>query len=435
MATGLVSEVAISVKGLGKEYRIGRLRPGLKNFRETISDTVLSLLRRTRTRPSGPSIAGREWADRVWALKDVSLEIKRGEVVGIIGGNGAGKSTLLKVLSRITEPTTGTVDIHGRVGSLLEVGTGFHLELTGRENIYLNGAILGMRRREIAGLFDDIVAFAQVEQFIDTPVKHYSSGMYLRLAFSVAAHLETDILLVDEVLAVGDQAFQQKCLTRIDAISRTGRTVLFVSHNMATIERLCERCILLSEGRLVADGDPADVVGEYQSAAVDLTARTDLRSHSGRAKGKVPIMTEVSLANQLGEATACLRMQAGLSVHVRLSGLASPMRPVLGVVVKTALGAPVFGANNKFLPGPHAVEAISEGTITCHFASLPLMPGRYFLDLYCGDWQRDIDVVHEAISFEVVPADVFGTGQIPPRADGPIFWPATFEVKSGQAGL
>ena len=429
-----MSEVAIRVEALSKQYRIGRVRPGLKTFRETIADVVRSPLRRTRSPLSNPSVESREPADRIWALKDISLEVKRGEVVGIIGGNGAGKSTLLKVLSRITEPTSGHVRIAGRVGALLEVGTGFHLELSGRENIYLNGAILGMRRREIAETFNDIVAFAEVEQFIDTPVKHYSSGMYLRLAFSVAAHLESDILIVDEVLAVGDQGFQRKCLARIDTLSRSGRTVLFVSHNMATIERLCDRCLLFSQGRLVADGDPTDIVTQYHAAAaVDLTARRDLTSHPGRTKGSVPVMTEVSLANESGEATACVRMQSALSVRVRLSGMSSPMRPILGVVVKTALGIPLFGVNNRFLASHDADEPISEGTVTCHFASLPLMPGTYLLDLYCGDWHRDIDVVHEAVSFEIVPADVFGTGQIPPRAAGPVFWPATFQVTRGHA--
>ncbi len=427
-----MKDIAISVERLGKEYRIDRPQPGFQTLGETISEAVRARLRRSPARDERPAAAIRRPTDRIWALKDVSFEVPRGEVVGLIGGNGAGKSTLLKVLSRITEPTNGRATIHGRVGSLLEVGTGFHMELTGRENIFLNGAILGMRRQEIAQTFDAIVAFAEVEQFIDTPVKHYSSGMYLRLAFSVAAHLETDILMVDEVLAVGDQAFQRKCLARIDALSRTGRTVLFVSHNMATIERLCDRCLLLSEGRLSADGEPADVVARYHRAAITHTPRRPLTSHPGRTKASRPIMTDVALADGSGELVACIPTQGALSVQVRLSADVA-LRPILGVVVKTALGVSLFGVNNRFLKADDDAGVISEGTIICHFASLPLVPGTYVLDLYCGDWHRDLDVIHEAISFEVVPADVFGTGLLPSRAAGPILWPATFEVRPSAA--
>ena len=222
--------------------------------------------------PSGSGCRWRTGARSIWALKDVSFDINRGEVVGIIGRNGAGKSTLLKILSEITEPTEGRVEIHGRVGSLLEVGTGFHPELTGRENVYLNGAILGMKRAEIERKFDEIVAFAEVEKFIDTPVKHYSSGMYLRLAFAVAAHLEPEILIVDEVLAVGDAAFQKKCLGKMAGVAKEGRTVLFVSHNMPAITRLCERAILLDEGRLLQDGVSHQVVKAYLNAGLGTTA-------------------------------------------------------------------------------------------------------------------------------------------------------------------
>jgi lipopolysaccharide transport system ATP-binding protein len=428
-----VNGLAIRVEGLGKEYHIGRLRPGVRTFRETLVDGLLRPVRRLRTavRPRhGHEV---EPEHRIWALRDVSFDVKQGEVVGIIGRNGAGKSTLLKILSRITEPTTGTVDIHGRVGSLLEVGTGFHHELTGRENIFLNGAILGMRRREIAQRFDDIVSFAEVERFIDTPVKRYSTGMYLRLAFAVAAHLESEILIVDEVLAVGDQVFQRKCLAKIEAMSRTGRTVFFVSHNMGTIERLCDRCLLFREGRLVARGEPAEIVAQYQAAAVNLTASSDLRSRPGRVHGSVPLITDVTLLNEVGDATACLRMHEGLSIHVGVSSASAPIRPVLGVVVKTALGVPLFGVNNRSTSSAQRSEAVTEGVITCRFASLPLLPGKYLLDLYCGDARHDLDVVHEAISFEVVPADVASPGLLPPRMAGPIFVPATFEVSNGYA--
>jgi ABC-type polysaccharide/polyol phosphate transport system ATPase subunit len=261
-----MSDIAIKVEGLSKLYRIGVRQHGNKMLRERLNDLALTPFRGLR------SLVGRRGnhspngeghnpqSATIWALRDVSFEVKRGEVLGIIGRNGAGKSTLLRVLSRITEPTSGEADIHGRVGSLLEVGTGFHSELTGRENIFLNGAILGMRRAEIERNFDEMVSFAEVEKFIDTPVKHYSTGMYMRLAFAVAAHLDPEVLIVDEVLAVGDAAFQKKCLTRMSGIARKGRTVLFVSHNMEAVRTLCTRCILLDRGRLVEDGPPAQII-------------------------------------------------------------------------------------------------------------------------------------------------------------------------------
>src|SRR5216683_2963443 len=249
-----MSETVIRCESLGKLYRIGR-RERYKTLRDTLADTFSAPLRWRRNGTSG-----RDSGDEAfWALKDVSFEIKRGEVVGIIGRNGAGKSTLLKILSRITEPTKGRVILRGRVASLLEVGTGFHPELTGRENIFLNGAILGMTRREIQKKFDEIVAFAEVEKFLDTPVKRFSSGMYVRLAFAVAAHLEPEILVVDEVLAVGDTEFQKKCLGKMDEVSRQeGRTVLFVSHNLAAVAEMADRALLLDTGSVAVDSSVAE---------------------------------------------------------------------------------------------------------------------------------------------------------------------------------
>ncbi len=247
-----MGRIAIRFENLGKQYRIGPKREPYRTVREALTTTLTAPFRRLarpwHPRPTGASAE----RDTLWALRDVAGEIAHGEVVGILGRNGAGKSTLLKILSRITEPTTGRAEIHGRVGSLLEVGTGFHSELTGRENIYLNGAILGMKRAEIKRRFDEIVAFAEVDQFIDTPVKRYSSGMGMRLAFAVAAHLEPEILLVDEVLAVGDARFQKKCLAKMQDVGQQGRTVLFVSHNMPALARLCGRVILLDGGHIVA---------------------------------------------------------------------------------------------------------------------------------------------------------------------------------------
>lgn len=254
----------ITAKDLSKKYRIGALRKTSDSLRDTVSDFVGRRFRRL----TGSGVEG-DNEDIIWALRDVSFTASEGEVLGIVGKNGAGKSTLLKVLSRITSPTSGEVVIRGRVASLLEVGTGFHPELTGRENVFLNGAILGMTRAEIRSKFDEIVSFSEIEKFIDTPVKRYSSGMYVRLAFAVAAHLDPEVLLVDEVLAVGDMGFQKKCLGKMDEVSRQGRTVLIVSHNMPVITNLCRRAILLHDGRIVGEGAPHEVVERYLSSDVD----------------------------------------------------------------------------------------------------------------------------------------------------------------------
>jgi lipopolysaccharide transport system ATP-binding protein len=254
-------EIAIRVKNLGKRYKLGQQTGGYKMLGETITNTVKSPFQRLRRQSSSEE---KEEGRIYWALRDLSFEVKKGEVIGIIGRNGAGKSTLLKILSRITAPTEGTVEVHGRIGSLLEVGTGFHPELTGRENIYLSGSIIGMQRSEINTKFDEIVKFAEVEKFLDTPVKRYSSGMYVRLAFAVAAHMDTEILLVDEVLAVGDAQFQKKCLGKMDQVSKgEGKTVLFVSHNMSMISSLCDTGILLENGSLRSSGSVEDVINNY----------------------------------------------------------------------------------------------------------------------------------------------------------------------------
>lgn len=267
-----VSERAIRVERLGKKYHIGAVQPRYVAFRDKLASAVAAPVRRAGKLLRGQATGAAELDEVIWALKGVSFGVREGEVVGVIGRNGAGKSTLLKVLSRITEPTEGFAEIRGRVGSLLEVGTGFHPELTGRENIYLNGAILGMRREEIERKFDEIVEFAETRRFLDTPVKHYSSGMRVRLAFAVAAHFEPEILIVDEVLSVGDAGFQRKSLGKMGQVARAGRTVLFVSHNMAAITRLCERAILLEQGRIVMDGPSEKVVSAYLGSGLGISA-------------------------------------------------------------------------------------------------------------------------------------------------------------------
>jgi len=279
-----MSDVAIRVENLGKLYHIGGPQARYKTIRESIQDGFTAPIRRAGRLIKGHAHGAAELDQTIWALKDVSFEVKQGEVVGIIGRNGAGKSTLLKILSRITEPTEGELMLRGRVGSLLEVGTGFHPELTGRENIYLNGAILGMKRTEINRKFDEIVAFSEIDKFIDTPVKHYSSGMYVRLAFSVAAHLEPEVLLVDEVLAVGDARFQLKCLRKMNSISEEGRTVLFVSHNMGAVQQLCSRAFLIEDGLICRDGNVASVVHDYLSMGLDQVGEriwADIKSSPG----------------------------------------------------------------------------------------------------------------------------------------------------------
>jgi len=266
-----MTDIAIHVENLSKQFRIGAIKNN-RNFREALIDGFKAPFQRAGRVLRGQVAGAAELDETIWALKDVSFEIKQGEVVGIIGRNGAGKSTLLKILSRITEPTEGFAEVQGRVGSLLEVGTGFHNELTGRENIYLNGAILGMKKAEIKRKFDEIVAFSEVEKFIDTPVKHYSSGMYLRLAFGVAAHLDPEILIVDEVLAVGDAKFQEKCLNKMKNVGEEGRTILMVSHNMTAVKHLCKRAILLNEGQIIMDGVSHQVVAEYLNSEIGGTA-------------------------------------------------------------------------------------------------------------------------------------------------------------------
>ena len=312
-----MGEIAIQVEGLGKLYYIAGSRGVYRTFRETLTDAVVAPFRRLGKLLRGRATGAADLDETIWALRDVSFEIGRGEVTGIIGRNGAGKSTLLKILSRITEPTEGCARIRGRVGSLLEVGTGFHPELSGRENIFLNGAILGMGRGEIERKFDEIVAFAEVERFIDTPVKHYSSGMAVRLAFAVAAHLEPEILMVDEVLAVGDARFQKKCLGKMNSIAGEGRTVLLVSHNMGSILDLCKTAIWLHQGRLTAQGEVNSVVHQYQRSLQDEDPARTLAKNGDVSFGRVSLGPD---GGNVLEAGAPARLEACFGVNVAQSG-------------------------------------------------------------------------------------------------------------------
>jgi lipopolysaccharide transport system ATP-binding protein len=302
----------IRVENLGKQYRIGGPQAAYSTLRETLVGAARAPFKWVAQKRRGGGSGG----SMVWAVRDVSFEVQAGEVVGIIGRNGAGKSTLLKMLSRITEPTTGSVDLYGRVGSLLEVGTGFHPELSGRENVYLNGAILGMARQEITQKFDEIVAFAEVEKFIDTPVKHYSSGMYLRLAFAVAAHLEPEILIVDEVLAVGDARFQRKCLDKMRTVGQQGRTVLFVSHNMPAITRLCPRTIMLSEGGVLEDGPSHLVVSTYLNSGLGTVAAREWADADAAPGNEVVRLRAVRVVTETGATTEAVDIRKPVGIEM-----------------------------------------------------------------------------------------------------------------------
>jgi homopolymeric O-antigen transport system ATP-binding protein len=340
-----MSDIAIRVERLGKLYRIGARRRQYYTFREALIDSVATPLRKLSSlvnhRIPNPSTAD---PATIWALRNVSFEIKRGEVVGIIGRNGAGKSTLLKILSRITEPTEGRAVIHGRIGSLLEVGTGFHSELTGRENIYLSGAILGMGRAEITRKFDEIVDFAEVAKFIDTPVKHYSSGMYLRLAFAVAAHLEPEILLVDEVLAVGDARFQKKCLNKMQDVGQQGRTVLFVSHNMLAVARLCERTILLNEGGVERDGPSSLVVKAYLESDEGTTAVRQWTDATRMSGGDVARLCAVRVTGEDGRVTGSVDIRRRVGIEIEYDVLRRGFVLMPSIHVHNEDGVHVFSA-------------------------------------------------------------------------------------------
>ena len=299
----------INVKNVSKRYQIGGLDPGYATFREFLASAMAMPLRRLRRIQTSQS-------QTIWALKDINFEMQAGEVVGLIGDNGAGKSTLLKILSRITSPTTGRTEVHGRIGSLLEVGTGFHPDLTGRENIYLNGTILGIASREVKKRFDEIVAFSEIEKFIDTPVKWYSTGMCLRLAFSVAIHLDTEVVVMDEVLAVGDVAFQQKCLDKMYQIRNEGRTILFVSHTMSAVTRLCDRAILLDKGHMIADGPAAKVVNDYLGASLRITSEREWTDPTGAPGNHIVRLRQVRIRDQEGRTTDSIDIRHPVGIDI-----------------------------------------------------------------------------------------------------------------------
>ncbi len=396
-----MSDLAVHTTGLGKSYLL-RHDPVSRNT--TLREDLLGLPKRLFRRRSAGEEASRE---EMWALRDVNLTVRQGEVLGIIGRNGSGKSTLLKILSRVTEPTLGRAELHGRVGSLLEVGTGFHAELTGRENIFLSGAVLGMRHDEIRRRFDEIVDFSEVERFLDTPVKHYSSGMYTRLAFAVAAHLNPEILLVDEVLAVGDAQFQRKCLGMMEGIARAGRTVFLVSHNTTVVANLCTRAILLRKGALVADGNAASVVATYlseggQDDRAQLDQRRD-RTGDGRLRF---VRLEILSEGEQPETGRPIRFR----IHYQVSPEVSSLREVhLNFSINNLGGAHLLLFTTRDMrPAPPEVR--EDGWVECLIPFLPLTAGSYGVNLYAATSGVVLDYVVNAATLTVDDSGFYPPG-------------------------
>jgi lipopolysaccharide transport system ATP-binding protein len=417
-----MAETIISVEQLGKKYEIAHQRESAryKTLRETITFKARDVLNRWRFR-NGSNGAGRATREEFWALKDVSFEVKRGEVLGIIGRNGAGKSTLLKILSRITEPSRGRVRLRGRVASLLEVGTGFHPELTGRENIYLNGAILGMSKAEIKRKFDEIVAFSEVEKFLDTPVKRYSSGMYVRLAFAVAAHLEPEILIVDEVLAVGDTIFQAKCLGKMRDVSAGGRTVLFVSHNITAILQLCTRGLLMKSGTLSLEGPIVDVANAYFGDTINSTSgEFDLTSHPARSSRSRPIIRRIRLYGAGGIPTRLLTPDEECYVELDYESSDMVKDPRWAIAIEDAVGRRIMTFASYF-HGCSSPPLFGNGTIRCSIGALGLGAGQYLLSVSVGDALSGlIDSADGVAQFEVRWNNNYGNGEQYHPVYGPV---------------
>jgi len=409
-------EIAIETNELGKRYTLGVRGRGYGTLRESIMSAPRRLLSREK----------HEQGDQLWALRDLSLTVRSGEVVGLIGHNGAGKSTLLKILSRITEPSAGYADVTGRVGSLLEVGTGFHPELTGRENVFLNGAILGMRRSEIRARFDEIVEFAELERFLDTPVKRYSSGMSVRLAFAVAAHLEPEILLVDEVLAVGDAAFQRKSLGKMNEVAKEGRTVIFVSHNLAIIQALCTRGILLERGEVKADAPIVEAIDSYlrtlESAATD--DLLERRDRDNRAYDETLVRRLEILDAGGGPPNVVV---AGRPARIVIDVTEHLPKMECQLTIVNSLGQPVSTLDSE-MSAPVDVRGPEPGTrLECEIETLPLLPGRYRIDVIVKGKRHIQDGLQAAAFFDVEPG-VVGGRPIAVEADGDVSLPHSWRL-------
>jgi len=423
----MADDLVIRAEGLGKKYVIGHEAQHERYLalRDVIARGARNAWRMAADMAKGRVVVPGDEVEEFWALKDVSFEVKRGEVLGIVGRNGAGKSTLLKILSRITEPTEGRVTIKGRVASLLEVGTGFHPELTGRENIYLNGAILGMTRAEIKRKFDEIVAFAEIEKFLDTPVKRYSSGMYVRLAFAVAAHLEPEILIVDEVLAVGDAEFQKKCLGKMSEVAMGGRTILFVSHNMAAVQNLCRRTIVLDSGKVVNDASPAAAIPSYLAQAIFYSNDLANRPRPGWARQWI---RGARLLDSGGVERNSFALGEEITVEMSFAASAATALPVpgMGVVINHLLRGTVGGINTRMTNQKPKVKSCTAGTFRATI-EVPLLQGSYSIDLWLDDGRSDVDVVEDACRFSVEGSDIYGSGQTPYADLGVVFMRCNWE--------
>ncbi len=418
---------AIFIENLGKCYRLDHenTQSGrYKTLRDTVTGLVTAPLKRWR---NGNASARRE---DFWALKDVSFDVKQGEVLGIIGRNGAGKSTLLKILSRITKPTNGRANLSGRVASLLEVGTGFHPELTGRENIFLNGSILGMSRVDITRRFDEIVAFAGVEQFLDTPIKRYSSGMYVRLAFAVAAHLELEILLVDEVLAVGDQAFQKKCIGRMSDIASSGRTIILVSHDLPMLSKMCTKAVWMEKGSVALHGTPSDAIQAYcqKSSEAEYGHTVSLKNHPGRRGGSQQLMESIALLDARQQPTTSVFLGGAMTIELEIGGdFAGQTDNTIVFNICDMFGTSIAEAHSK-VQSALDLTGLSSVTVRCMIDDMRLVPGDYSLTVRIGDSSDVLDRVENAIRFSVLPADIYGTGKIPKRRDGMFALAASWEL-------
>jgi lipopolysaccharide transport system ATP-binding protein len=403
----------ISIENLGKSYMIGH--QGQERRYVALRDIISESGRKLWSRIRHPEYYTHDNIEEFWALQNINLDVKVGDRLGIIGRNGAGKTTLLKLLSRITNPTTGQIKVRGRVASLLEVGTGFHPELTGRENIFLNGAILGMTRQEIRRKFDEIVDFAGVENFLDTPVKRYSSGMHVRLGFSVAAHLEPEILVVDEVLAVGDAAFQKKCIGKMNSVAKEGRTILFVSHQMQAVSNLCNKAILLDGGKLVKEGSPNEIINDYLNtkATGNVIALKNRRDRQGNGKLRiVDAWTEdennMRSANVIMGQTVKICARYEIQDGISINGL------ITAFAINSLQNVKITDLSNKTTGDDFSDTIRSNGVITCSIKKLPLNIGIYTFNVMTRENNGDIlDYIIEAGRFDVTEGDYFGTGKIP----------------------
>ncbi|MCE9556474.1 MAG: ABC transporter ATP-binding protein [Planctomycetes bacterium] len=399
---------AIKIENLAKRFRINHAEANRRGGYRTLRDSLAQAVSTTWQNIRGGAALGD--VEDFWALRDVSFEVQPGDVVGVIGRNGAGKSTLLKILTRVTEPTLGSAMIRGRVGSLLEVGTGFHPELTGRENVFLNGSILGMARSEINRNYDQIVEFSGVEKFIDTPIKRYSSGMKVRLAFAIAAHLDLEVMLVDEVLAVGDVDFQRKCLQRLRDVTRSGRTVLFVSHNMPAIESLCDRAVLLANGKVDAIGDVDEILNRYhqQNRVQDGPDRC-IRTLTNRP-GSGNILKQVVLLDPSGAATDHLLLGREFRLRMVLEPNRVIHNPVIFIGIDDPLGQRVLSINTP-LTDSWVQTLVDRTEVECRIPDFPVAPGEYWLKIALGTNHETIDAVDQALLFRVENAEMFDEGR------------------------